>query len=138
MMNYPVKIEFNYPHIYCKGPNHTSCDTCNSPYIHLAEFDSDNHLDDADQIVAPGNIVILVDYPLNHTHEFEFSKALPYTRRELAVEICRLYQKIYKDGGMYGIWGHYIDDLDLVEVVLSSVINIDGKSYNVYHLCVDS
>lgn len=97
---------------------------------------------DADKIILPFTTVkIIVDYPLNFPATFEVSAIQQgFSRKELIVEISRLYHEIYKleestaatktipidkrgglrnrnqTDGKFGVWGHDISDLDLSQI----------------------
>lgn len=112
-----------------------------SPYVHLADPAADlEGMVDAEQIVIPrASIRVAVDYPLREEHVFTLDSddAAGFRRRELALKIALLYQRIYNEEdrtspelpglipgllnrgfteGTYGIWGHALSDLDLVGV----------------------
>lgn len=129
----------------------------NSDYghIHLADpTETVRHLKNPDEIVIPmRKIIIIIDYPLENPVRFELNSKSDYgfDRAELAEKISLAYQKIYREeyeavgdpgtvtpfmfnratsSGPYGIWGHYIDDLDLIEV--------EQIENNIFGLSVDS
>ena len=107
-----------------------------------------------EDIVLPPNqqFVLKIDYPLTKSAIFEFNSGLKgITRHQLSEKIRKLYKKVYKDedksvghktsyikgmfnrgfsDGKYGIWGHYIGDLVLVDA--------DVSKKNVITLGVDS
>ena len=95
---------------------------------------------DAEQVVIPrASIRVAVDYPLADEHVFALNSgdSAGFRRGELALKITQLYQRIYAEEerssaepagtipglynrtrteGTYGIWGHGLGDLVLVDV----------------------
>ena len=123
-----------------------------SPYIHLEDPDEDiENLEQPNEIVTPKDIRIRFRYPLSQEFVFEYHNTNNgYTRRELAKLISDEYKRIYEeeeedDGdpgmipgmynrnsshGRYGIWGHYLGDLLLHEVI--------SEGGGMYRLGIDS
>lgn len=124
------------------------------PWISLENADAEVHrLIDADESVLPfSKVIVVVDYPLKSSFNFDLeTKQKGFTRMQLALEIGKIYKRIYNEeeetastktipvdkrkglinrnetNGKYGLWGHDLSDLDL------SSINVyqedDGKIY---------
>jgi len=97
--------------------------------------------DGAAAVVQAKTAILVVDYPLNHPVELKLAAAgKAFTRAELVKAVCDAYQQIYAEEeaasavktvpagqrgtlqnrntteGPYGIWGHDLDDLDLVTI----------------------
>lgn len=131
-----VTIDFVVPDPHGDDPEYVS------PYITIANPSGDlAKLKDPDEIViAEEKIKIKFSYPLSDTVVFE-EKApngvAGFTRYHLAKAICDRYRQIYDEeeassavpaanipgmlnrcqtDGKYGIWGHSIEDLLLVDV----------------------
>ena len=122
------------------------------PWISIERPESElARLIDPDEIVIKKNKVILVvDYPLKKTVEFELSSDSGFTRAMLIKAISKKYKYIYKKeqettkikiipiekrkrlinrnttDGIYGVWGHDIGDLVLSGI---QVIEKNGKIY---------
>jgi hypothetical protein len=137
-------------------PIHVEFELDNSNYghIHIADpTETVRHLKNPDEIVIPmWKIIIIIVYPLNNPVRVELNSNLEYgfERAELAGKIALAYQKIYREEdeavgptgnipgmfnrktsfGPYGIWGHHIDDLDLIRV--------EQIENNIFGLSVDS
>lgn len=163
---YPNKIEFEHPHAWCELSKHVinpmKCegDECTSPYVHLEDYTLQDKLKDPDEIVAPNEFILYIDYPLKKPINKFIIKEKPVTRLELAEIICELYKKIYKEeeesiknqpiipierrsglinrnatDGIHGIWGHDLSDLDLVYVKLR---DYHKTGLPIYELWTDS
>ncbi|SEP59819.1 hypothetical protein [Flavobacterium urocaniciphilum] len=113
------------------------------PWISIENPESEiDRLIGSDEIVVPFSEIILnIDYPLNNPASFVLkSSTNGFTKRELILEISKLYYEIYnveentsniktipieqrkgvinrnQTDGKYGIWGHDIGDLDLSSI----------------------
>lgn len=158
---YPTNISFRV--IYPDSPKgeYGSAEDPSS-YIHLEDPErSLSGLQNAEDIVAPTDISIIVTYPLGTTGPSDIEKKLKgwifnlhssdsqgFTRRGIAKAVSEVYNRIYdeeekptttyeflqnrvKTSGKYGIWGHYLSDLDLHTIIYM-------PEYNLYDLGTDS
>jgi hypothetical protein len=99
-------------------------------------------LDPHNTVISENQVTVIIDYPLSHKGRFELQSKNGFTRTQLITEISNLYYKIYDEeeqtatvktipinkrttmynrnrtNGKYGIWGHDIADLALVDVVV--------------------
>lgn len=117
--------------------------------LHIESADT-SYLRDPDTVVAPANTKIRFTYPLKRHDLVVITEPAPITRRRFAEIVFREYARIYREegettkipagyipgmlnrvqtDGKYGIWGHVIGDLDLVQADLKN---------GVYNLSVDS
>jgi len=127
-----------------------------SPYVNVHDPEMEG-LQNADEVVINFPMIRLeISYPLSNAHVFEIHAPLGkqhFTRRDLVKAISNLYKEIYEvetrtstiapgfinprmlnrneTNGTYGIWGHYIEDLDLVGVEYNAdrdvyILNIDS------------
>ncbi|RZK13463.1 MAG: hypothetical protein EOO43_17890 [Flavobacterium sp.] len=96
------------------------------------------NLVNANEIVLPNNEVnVVIDYPLNNPVSFKLNNANGFSRATLSLAISTKYKELYQKeeesakiktlpktqrksianrnqtDGIYGIWGHDIEDLDL-------------------------
>lgn len=104
----------------------------NSPYIRLCEEDLDKciqNLVDPDEVVIHKNETkVLFGYPFRNPEIITLtSSSDTFTRKELAIKIAKMYQKIYSEESptnmKWGIWGHCLSDLDLAG------LELDGDHY---------
>lgn len=103
-----------------------------------------------EKVITSNSIDILFDYPLSKKLTITLKSTNGFTRKRLVKQICKNYHRIYKQEkkdvggetenlphslnrdtseGRYGIWGHHIQDLELVEI---------EKQGRVYHLLINS
>ena len=144
-ITYPKVIEFK------RVPTPEDLADNYEPYCtSIADADHRNIVD-PDSIVAPASIKIRFSYPLTRKITIIVNEPAPITRSRFAQIIFQQYAKIYQEedestsitpgelpgmynrnhtNGKYGIWGHSIGDLDLVDATLSDS--------GVYNLAVDS
>jgi hypothetical protein len=136
-MSYPTKITFRSRQVFeGKVDNNWPCINISNPETKT--------LKNKNKIVAPENIVIVFDYPLKDSFEFKFTNPNGFSRLDLINTIVTKYKQIYDEednsvgdpgyiegmynrkqsDGPYGIYGHYITDLDLIGIVLKN-----GKYY---------
>ena len=116
-------------------------------------YENDGKINYKDIVLPPNQqFVLKIDYPLTESAIFKFNSSHKgITRHQLSEKIRKCYKKVYEDedksvghktshikgmlnrdfsDGKYGIWGHDIGDLVLV--------NADISKKNVITLCVDS
>jgi hypothetical protein len=126
------------------------------------ENDDDDALDESQIVISEPKASVCFDYPLSGEFMFTFTADDPkrgFSRKEISEKIMKQYHKIYKeedeavgDPGMlsahsynrarskgpYGIWGHYIGDLQLHTLYVESKPNQAGPANYFYSLGVDS
>ncbi len=82
---------------------------------------------DPEKVVLPpnGEYTLIIDYPVNtpYTAKFKTGK-MGMTRIKFAETVCEHYRKMYAEGDKYGIWGHDIGDLILIDAELRKSGNI--------------
>lgn len=116
------------------------------PWISIKEPDKEieNLLGKDDIVLKCDSAVLLIDYPLNNPVEIIIKPLTKqgFTKKELILAISKEYHKIYNDeeettktktiplnereglinrnqtDGIYGIYGHDIDDLDLSAIII--------------------
>ena len=147
------KITVEFLSYYDKRKRKDDKDNQN-PYINIADPQkSIKNQINPNEIVIPFNTIkILYDYPMTNKviKEFTSQNKNGFTRIELANKICEGYKQIYdeeykvvgdpgnipgmlnrsRSNGPYGIYGHYIEDLDLLDVT--------QVNDNLFQLSVDS
>lgn len=117
------------------------------PWISIknASTDIPNLIGKDEVVIANNNATVLIDYPLNNPVEIVLTSDNDkgFTRKELALKISAEYRRIYtkeetsaltkttpmeerqglinrnQTDGIYGIWGHDIDDLDLSTILIT-------------------
>jgi hypothetical protein len=85
-------------------------------------------------MVKKNRIRVQVDYPIRKPVLFDIHAQDPsigFTRKELALNIGKMYNKVYANADKYGVWGHSMEDLILVDLEYNTVNDI-------YCLSVDS
>jgi hypothetical protein len=133
-----------------------------SPYVNLADPEKDlKWMRKAQEIVFTAtNLIVVLDYPLRKEFSFPITSASPsgFSRAELVRKVADLYKQLYAEeaetskiaviplaerkglinrnetNGKYGIWGHDLSDLVLLEIEISRVA--DGIF--LAHLGIDS
>lgn len=122
------------------------------PWISIEHPEKDiNRLIDAEKLVTEvGEVSLYIDYPLNNPVSFIVkSPQNGFTKKELVLEISKKYHEIYTEeektaktktvpmdqrkdvinrnetDGIYGLWGHDIQDLDLSSIEVYKTT--DGK-----------
>jgi len=99
----------------------------------LKRFDSMGEDFAKEIVIKSKKITIQVTYPLSTEYEFVMESDNGFSREELYKGVFDAYQEVYKDAdteNSYGIWGHSIGDLVLV--------NMTEIKKNVFGLGVDS
>lgn len=92
--------------------------------IQLYRFDEDmKRLKNPQEVITKRkNLTLAIDYPLSGTHFFKVTRK-KWTRAELARVVYSTYKKIYevddKDRSIYGVWGHDMHDLCIVNFYIS-------------------
>jgi hypothetical protein len=85
-------------------------------------------------MVKKNRIRVLVAYPIRKPVLFDIHAQDPsigFTRKELALNIGKMYDEVYANEDKYGVWGHLMGDLVLVGLEYDTVNDI-------YCLSVDS
>ena len=115
--------------------------------IENPEKDMPRLIDKYKIIIPESRISIIIDYPLTNEYIFDLRSKNGFTRKQLLNEISKSYYRIYDEeeksatiktipinkrtkmynrnetNGKYGIWGHDIADLVLVEILVYKTAN---------------
>lgn len=91
----------------------------NSTHLESGE-EYEPRLNNADLILPKGLIFTLViDYPVHTSAKFKIACKKPMSRADLVRVIRAKYRHVYKYENKYGVWGHYLGDLVLVNATLT-------------------
>lgn len=106
MAYYEEDIYFFWPHYHCLSKNEGSYFDeiyCDNEYTNVSEFGLPNfslnyrnsYLENADEIVAPPKIIIIIDYPLKNIATYAFAKKEGFARWEMALLTSMCYRRLY-------------------------------------------